>query len=41
MLMKNMFGDQKEGWTKNKKKNEAGPKKVEEVRKEVENKYME
>lgn len=39
MIMKNMFEDYKNGWELSIKKNEEGPKKIAEVREEVENKY--
>jgi len=36
-----MFDDHENGWARNIKKNEAGPKTIDEVRKEVENQYYE
>ena len=41
ILIKNMFDDQSNNWERCKKKNEAGPKKVAEVRQEVEAQYEE
>ena len=41
ILIKNMFDDRANNWERNIKKNEAGPKKVAEVRQEVEAQYDE
>ena len=39
VLIKNMFDDRQNNWEKCKKKNDAGPKKIAEVRQEVEALY--
>lgn len=36
MLLRNMLDNRKSGWEKSKKANESGPKKVEELRRELE-----
>lgn len=36
MLVKNMLDNRKSGWEKSKKQNEKGPKKVEDLRRELE-----
>lgn len=41
ILIKNMFDDRQNKWERCRKKNEAGPKKVAEVRQEVEAQYDE
>ncbi|CDW87535.1 eukaryotic translation initiation factor 4g-like [Stylonychia lemnae] len=41
ILIKNMLDNKKSGWEKTKKQNEGGPKKVEDLRKEIQAKQME
>jgi hypothetical protein len=41
MLIKNLLENRDKGWEKSKKANEAGPKKIEELRKELERKARE
>lgn len=41
ILVKNMLEDKSKGWEKTKKQHEAGPKKVDDLRKELEKKAME
>lgn len=41
LLIKNMIDNRKSGWEKTKKASEAGPKKIEDLRKELEQKARE
>lgn len=40
MLLRNMLDNRNSGWEKSKKANESGPKKVEDLRRELEEKLI-